>query len=64
MLHPLRRVVSEGTNEHGLHTETLECGHTIRRKKDIIGYTNACRRRCRLCPPITGEKANGNAADQ
>ena len=48
-LAPLRRVVSEGINEHGVDTETLECGHTIHRKKDIAGPTNAYRRRCRHC---------------
>ena len=48
-LRPLRRVVSEGENEHGVHTETLECGHTIHRKQDHYGYTNAARRRCRHC---------------
>lgn len=48
-LGPLRKIVSEGVNEHGCQTETLECGHTILRKQDIIGYTNAYRRRCRHC---------------
>jgi len=48
-LGPLRRVVSEGADEHGVATETLECGHTIRRKSDIYGPTNAYRRRCRHC---------------
>ena len=48
-LGPLRKVVAEGANEHGAQTETLECGHTIRRKSDLFGHTNAYRRRCRLC---------------
>ena len=48
-LGPLRKVVSEGVNEHGVQTETLECGHTVHRKSDIIGPTNAYRRRCRHC---------------
>ena len=48
-LGPLRRVVADGANEHGVATETLECGHTIRRKSDIYGPTNAYRRRCRHC---------------
>lgn len=48
-LGPLRRVVSEGVNEHGVQTETLECGHTIHRKQDAFGHTNAYRRRCRHC---------------
>lgn len=47
--YPLRRIVSEGVNEHGVQTETLECGHTIHRKRDIYGHTNAYRRRCRHC---------------
>ena len=51
---PLRRVVAEGANEHGVPTETLECGHTIRRKSDIYGPTNAYRRRCRHCRDATG----------
>lgn len=46
---PLRRIVAEGENEHGVQTETLECGHTIRRKRDLIGFTNAVRRRCPKC---------------
>lgn len=48
-LGPLRKVVTEGVNEYGGQTETLECGHTINRKKDHVGYTNAFRRRCRHC---------------
>jgi hypothetical protein len=46
---PLRKIVSEGENAHGVQTETLECGHTIRRKHDLMGPTNAVRRRCRQC---------------
>ena len=46
---PLRKVVSEGVNAHGVETETLECGHVIRRKHDLMGPTNAYRRRCRKC---------------
>lgn len=48
-LGPLRKVVSEGVNEYGVQTETLECGHTIHRKQDIYGPTNAYSRRCRHC---------------
>lgn len=46
---PLRKIVAEGVNEHGGQTETLECGHTILRKQDLMGPTNAARRRCRKC---------------
>lgn len=49
LLAPLRRVIGEGVNEHGVETETLECGHVVRRKSDIIGPTNAYKRRCRFC---------------
>lgn len=46
---PLRKIVAEGVNEHGVQTETLECGHVIRRKQDLMGPTNAVRRRCPKC---------------
>jgi hypothetical protein len=46
---PLRKIIAEGVNGHGGQTETLECGHTIRRKHDLMGPTNALRRRCRKC---------------
>jgi hypothetical protein len=46
---PLRKIVSEGVNEWGGQTETLECGHIILRKHDLMGPTNAVRRRCRKC---------------
>lgn len=48
---PLRKIVAEGVNEHGVETETLECGHTLHRKRDLMGPTNATRRRCRKCKP-------------
>lgn len=56
-LGPLRRVVAEGATEHGVPTETLECGHTIRRKSDLYGPTNAYRRRCRHCRDVGAEAA-------
>jgi hypothetical protein len=59
-LAPLRKIVSEGVSEHGVHTETLECGHTIHRKQDIYGYTNAFRRRCRHCL----KEAAGSSVDK
>lgn len=56
-LGPLRRIVAEGETEHGVATETLECGHTIRRKSDLYGPTNAYRRRCRYCRDAGAEAA-------
>lgn len=53
---PLRAVVSEGVNEHGTQTETLECGHVVHRKQDAFGHTNAYRRRCRHCPPVPSRR--------
>lgn len=48
--HPLRRVVGERYDQRtGRIIETLECGHEVPRKQDIIGETNAVRRRCRRC---------------
>jgi hypothetical protein len=46
---PLRHIVGEGIDEHGVNIETLECGHVVRRRQDFIGETNAVRRRCRAC---------------
>lgn len=46
---PLRAVIAEGVNKYGVQTETLECGHVVRRKSDIYGPTNAYRRRCWKC---------------
>lgn len=53
---PLRKVVREynelhyiGHVEYAVEMEELECGHSIRRKSDIYGPTNADKRRCRLC---------------
>lgn len=45
---PLRKVVSvEYRGDAPL--ETLECGHVAIAKRDLMGYTNAARRRCRKC---------------
>lgn len=45
---PLRKVVSvEYKGDAPL--ETLECGHVAIAKRDLMGYTNAARRRCRAC---------------
>ncbi len=48
-LAPLRRIIDEFVNEHGVECERLECGHVVHRKQDIYGPTNAYRRRCRHC---------------
>lgn len=45
---PLRKIVSveyKGQTPY----ETLECGHTNMAKRDLMGFTNATRRRCRKC---------------
>lgn len=42
--YPLRRIVGE---EGGL--EVLECGHKQRPRRDLVGVTNAVRRRCWRC---------------
>lgn len=45
---PLRKIVS--TEYKGdAPFETLECGHTIMAKRDLMGFTNAIRRRCWKC---------------
>lgn len=44
---PLRRIVGY---HRGL--EMLECGHEQLEVSDIIGPTNATRRRCRKCPDL------------
>lgn len=46
---PLRRIVAEGVNAHGVETETLSCGHVLHRRNDHGGPTNAARRRCWKC---------------
>jgi hypothetical protein len=53
---PLRRVVSEGFNEHGSQIEHLECGHVVHRRQDAFGHTNASRRRCRHCRATLASK--------
>lgn len=45
---PLRKVVSV-QQTGGTPLETLECGHTILAKRDLMGVTNAFRRRCWMC---------------
>jgi hypothetical protein len=45
---PLRKVVSV-EYKAGVPFETYECGHVEIAKQDLMGYTNASRRRCRKC---------------
>lgn len=48
----LRRV--EHVAQHlGTTIETLECGHTMQPRSDMIGEYEATRRRCRQCPKLT-----------
>jgi hypothetical protein len=51
---PLRRIVETKRYPYSslVHIEVLECGHEQRQKTDIIGPTNAYRRRCRRCPDL------------
>lgn len=45
---PLRKIVS--TDYRGdIPYETLECGHEQAAKRDLMGFTNAVRRRCHYC---------------
>jgi hypothetical protein len=48
---PLRRIVeTKPSHVYGAAAvEVLECGHEQRQKSDMIGLTNAYRRRCRQC---------------
>lgn len=45
---PLRRVTSI-EYKGGVPFETYECGHVAVAKRDLMGFTNAARRRCRQC---------------
>lgn len=45
---PLRRIVG-GSYDGPTFVEVLECGHTQLPVRDLIGETNAARRRCRKC---------------
>jgi len=47
---PLRKVVFV-EYKGGVPFETYECGHVAIAKRDLMGYTNAARRRCRKCKP-------------
>lgn len=50
---PLRRVVASEYRSGGVPWETYECGHQAAAKRDLIGFTNATRRRCRQCKEKT-----------
>ena len=52
---PLRKIVRRfwGGQNGNLPMEELECGHTQMQKQDIIGPTNAYRRRCKKCGKAT-----------
>jgi hypothetical protein len=43
------RVVTSIEVRGGVPFETLECGHEIVAKRDLMGFTNAKRRRCWKC---------------
>jgi len=45
---PLRKIVSTDYRG-GIPWETLECGHEQAAKRDLMGFTNAVRRRCHYC---------------
>jgi len=45
---PLRKII-ETDYRGGIPWETLECGHEIAAKRDLMGFTNAVRRRCWKC---------------
>lgn len=45
---PLRLVV-ETWHVGDFRMERYECGHEAQAKRDLMGYTNAARRRCRQC---------------
>ena len=54
---PLRAIVATEHDECGARIEVLECGHKQRQRQDMIGPTNAYRRRCRHCAPHDGSGA-------
>jgi hypothetical protein len=62
---PLRKVVGlRDVLFHGVmvERELLECGHLVRVRKDLVGRTNAARRRCGQCKPWdspSGQKGDG-----
>lgn len=52
-IRPLQKIVGQRRNEHGVVLDVLECGHEQHERQDIIGPTNATRRRCQKCGPPT-----------
>src|SRR5947209_2328533 len=61
MKHPLRRVIGEETIK-GVVKERLECGHFQLPRRDMIGQTNALRRRCRQCGWAANVRSSSNTA--
>ena len=45
---PLRKIMSVRCLSD-IPWETLECGHEVMAKRDLMGFTNAVRRRCWKC---------------
>lgn len=62
-LYPLRKVVGYVPHPEypAVTLEELECGHTQHIKQDMVGETNAERRRCGKCPrrPAPATSARG-----
>jgi len=46
---PLRKIVGSEYLPGGRTWETLECGHQQLARRDLMGETNAVRRRCPKC---------------
>lgn len=51
---PPRKIVSTDYRG-GIPWETLECGHEQAAKRDLMGFTNAVRRRCHYCKREAGK---------
>lgn len=46
---PLRKIVDRFCDANDVARERLECGHTPCVVQDLVGPTNAVRRRCKTC---------------
>ena len=60
---PLRALVGHGCNDAGVPVEMLKCGHWTRVREDIVGETNAARRRCKRCAVMTPRAYCQSCAD-